>query len=411
MPNTIYIRMKALKDERGNWQPSDAGAWQYVQMMGSTDKGRRPEWQAKVEAAAKNGGRGFQYRLRDRSWSEQFDTIAAAEKASERQPEARAAAARGITIEEYVNDPNRLTLRQAVEKFLTARARKAPRTVQQYTYHLEEFLKLIPRHVKFVDQLDAETAEYYLQALEKAGAAPKTICNKALSATSMLKLAGVPNSSKLFNTPTLEEEPVEIYSEGDLKKLFAEMNPEEYVRYSFFLYTACREAEVAHAQWADVDWKSGEYIVRSKQYVSGEGVTQKFTTKNHSSRRVPLTRELVDLLKRRKAADDAHPLWIFPNTEGQPEGHFLRKFKKIAFKAGLNCGHCEGGRCKKDPEGCAKHYLHRLRKTRATFWHREGIDVRTIQYRLSHTSLETTQRYLGIQDSEATREIDNRPML
>ncbi|MGH9574272.1 MAG: tyrosine-type recombinase/integrase, partial [Candidatus Acidiferrales bacterium] len=261
------------------------------------------------------------------------------------------------------------------------------------------------------DQFDAEAAEHYLQQLEKRGAAPKTICNKALCATSALKFSGVQNSSKLFNTPTVEEEPVETYSEGDLRKLFSAMDEEEIVRYSFFLYTACREQEVSHAQWSDLDWKTGEYVVRSKQYTDANGITQKFTTKNHKTRRVPLTRELVDLLKKRKASEGAHALWIFPNSEGQPEGHFLRKFKKIAFKAGLNCGHCQGGRCKKDPEGCEKHYLHRLRKTRATFWHREGIGARTIQYRLSHTSLETTQRYLGIQDSEATREIDNRPML
>jgi len=48
---------------------------------------------------------------------------------------------------------------------------------------------------------------------------------------------------------------------------------------------------------------------------------------------------------------------------------------------------------------CKEHYLHRLRKTTATFWHEKNIPLRTIQVWLGHKSLTTTQKYLGVKDS------------
>ena len=101
--------------------------------------------------------------------------------------------------------------------------------------------------------------------------------------------------------------------------------------------------------------------------------------------------------------------WVFPSKNGKTEGHFLRKLKKVAHRAGLNCGHCRvtlklNGKpkevtCKTHPT-CEQFYLHRLRKTCATRWSNNGVSVRTIQAWLGHKSLETTQLYLGVQNSD-----------
>src|SRR5206468_6507687 len=50
--------------------------------------------------------------------------------------------------------------------------------------------------------------------------------------------------------------------------------------------------------------------------------------------------ELVELLKERKK-NPPHRRWVFVNKHGDAEGHFLRKFKAIAKRAGLNCGNCK----------------------------------------------------------------------
>jgi integrase len=66
---------------------------------------------------------------------------------------------------------------------------------------------------------------------------------------------------------------------------------------------------------------------------------------------------------------------VFPNGEGKPDGHFLRKLKAIAKKAGV--------------EGAE---LHRFRKTYADTLHEEGVSVNTIRIRLGHESLDVTAR-------------------
>ena len=50
--------------------------------------------------------------------------------------------------------------------------------------------------------------------------------------------------------------------------------------------------------------------------------------------------ELVTLLRARKK-NAPHPRWIFVNEDGRPDNHFLRKLKRVAHRAGLNCGHCQ----------------------------------------------------------------------
>ena len=73
---------------------------------------------------------------------------------------------------------------------------------------------------------------------------------------------------------------------------------------------------------------------------------------------------------------------VFPNSAGKPDGHFLRKLKAIAKKAGV--------------EGAA---LHRL--TYADTLHEEGVSVNTIRIRLGHESLDVTLAYLKGKDAES----------
>jgi integrase/recombinase XerD len=328
------------------------------------------------------------------------------------------------------NNAGRTALTDAVASFLNLKKRKNQSTVENYTFILNEFLQQTT--AKFVDQVDRKVLDAYVTWLEDVKhAAPKTVNNKVMVVVFMLKEAGVSKPFKLVKDllPTVEEEIAEPYTEKELKKLFAEMDEMENCRYTFFLMTACRENEVAHAKWSDVILKAGvpHFIVQAKDFKYSDGSVGRFTPKSHERRDIPITRELVDMLK--KCQKESNSEWIFPNEDGNPEGHFLRKFKKLAFKAGLNCGKCKTTRtegrfekkqveknCATYSEGCSLHYLHRLRKTRATFWHDQTdskgnkISLRTIQERLGHADLKTTQKYLGVQNAAEVQHIDNKPM-
>jgi integrase len=212
------------------------------------------------------------------------------------------------------------------------------------------------------------------------------------------KETGGEYASKLVSVAKPVKQKPRAYSDAEIKKLFEVMSEEEWERYAFFLSTGCREQEVMFATWDDIDFTHKTYKVEGKDDVN-------FVPKNHEVRVTPLTTEVCEMLRERKKS--AKGRWIFQAEGGKPEGHFLRKFKAIAKRAGLNCGGCKttitDGKfhlrkqvkvsCETRPV-CEKHYLHRLRKTAATRWLHTGINIRKIQSWLGHSSLEVTQLYL-----------------
>jgi integrase len=337
------------------------------------------------------------------------------------------ARAQGLTVveAEQITNGNRVLISDAVAKFLDQKRTKAYRTRINYTHILNEFLEWLPDRIRFVDQMNAETdntLDNYMRHLETIGSAPRTIQNKISVVCFMLKKrrnfpAGIETPTKIVEMPTIDEEDAIPYKREELKKIFKVASPEERICYQFFLDSACREQEGSVAEWQDIDWTERTYYIHPKKWMSQSGKPKEFKVKTHETRYVPLTRELVDLLKARKAdkKNPAHSRWIFPNKNGDPDGHLLRKFKKLVFKAGLNCGHChkeEWGKdetCSTKLEGCETHYLHRLRKTCATFWHHQGIPIRNIQKYLGHKSLDTTQKYLGLKDNSEIQDQINAP--
>ena len=319
---------------------------------------------------------------------------------------------------------NRVPIVTAVQKYLEQKSSKAPRTLAQYRTTLEQFISILKSKAHFLDEIDEDVLRHFKKALEAEGYAGKTIDTRLNIVFFLLKKNGIKARIPADEMPIVEEEPATPYSDTELRKLWTEIdkhyltetvNGKEYsgpgfgaeVRYKFFLGSGCRDREVTFAAWSNINFDRKEYTVRSKQDVG-------FTVKNHEARTVPLPDSLIKLLELRKAnAPDER--WIFVNTEGGPENHFLDKLKRIARDAGMNCGHCVSQRTegrhpsdrRKVTVTCKTHavcehiYLHRFRKTCATRWLNNGVGVRTIQHYLGHKDLETTMKYLGVEDSQA----------
>lgn len=402
MSKTVYYRMKASKDAKGNWRADESGPWQYLAVPDG--RGKPPEWLAAAKEQAAKGGRGFQFRLPSGAFSEPVhktveDAIAAAD------PQA---AKRSNASKPVENPDGSTSIRAAVEDYLneahTAMRRK--RTLQQYELILGNLLETLPRSVQNVKQLATRRAlTDHMSTLVRAGYSAKSVVNHLTTIASMLnryaKETNVAEPLTLVTLPKVKKTRPKAYSREEIGKLFAAMTPAQSLQYLFFLVTGCREQEVQYATWDDIDFKAKSFRV------TGEGKPEWEGPKNHEERTVLLTSELVDLLRAaRKTAVSNR--WIFVNSDGNPQGHFLRHFKAIAKKAGLNCGRCtskarEGHdehrhevdvTCATHPI-CEKHYLHRLRKTAATFWLRGGQDIMKIKTWLGHTSLNVTQIYLS----------------
>jgi integrase len=326
-----------------------------------------------------------------------------------------AAASKGLTVAEAetISNLNRVTVKAAVDAYLEKKQSKSPKTVSQYRLVLKQFLEALALcKVKFIDQITEDVLRKYKTRMDSEGYAGKTIDTRLNIVYFLLKKNGITARLPRDEMPTIEEETAVPYSDEEIEKLFAAMDDESRLRYKFFLGTGCRDKEVTFAAWNDIDFTKREYHVRRKEDVG-------FTPKSHESRTVPLPVSLINALKARRKI---HPSdrWIFVNERGEPDNHFLRKLKRIALRAGLNCGECRTtitlGKydrkkqtevtCKTQPV-CEHIYLHRFRKTCATRWQEHGIPLRTVQAWLGHKNLETTQRYLGVTDSGKLRdEID-----
>jgi integrase/recombinase XerD len=362
-------------------------------------------------------GAKFHIRFTDaqgkRRWSQPFNTPQDAQENAAGVVVAMQAAAQGLTVAEYQDETSSgiTPVKIAVERFLKLHRNDRPKTVEQYDGALTHLLANLPKGVRSVRDLATPTAlDTYLQTLQTEEYGSKTIETRMGVIFSMLKdnkkETGVEYASRLVSLPEPVQSRPKAYPNEDIVQLFGAMTAEEKVRYLFFLHTGCREQEVMYATWDDVDFKQRKY------HVTGDGKQDvNFVPKNHEERWIPLTTELLELLKERKPKVKRR--WIFVNEEGDAEGHFLRKFKAVAKRAGLNCGHCKttvmDGKyhlrkpteitCATRPV-CTKHKLHRLRKTCATRWLQSGIDLMKIKTWLGHESLAVTQLYLD--DAELT---------
>lgn len=394
----VYIRRKEPgKGWRYNAVPKGAG--------------RRPT----LEPGAK-----FHVRYPDASgkfvWSQAYDTFEEAQREAAGLELNAKAVAMGLTLEEFKDrqNANRLPLKKAIEHFLSeAKKTKKRKTVVGYELNLQQFEDSLGSKVRFLDEVGKPQLQGFRDYLAGKGYEARTLHNRLMTVLSLLKANRIKTDFSLSNDlPEFEEEPAVPYEPDELRKLFAAMKPEEVIRYKFFLGTACRDKEVTYASWQDIDFARGIYHIRRKPDFG-------FTPKKHESRDVKMPTDLVEALKERKK-HAPHPRWLFVSEEGRPDNHSLRKFKRIALRAKVNCGHCTApstaGRyhttrkiqvtCETHPV-CQHHYLHRLRKTCARNWEASGVPVRTIQYMLGHKSLETTQKYLGITNLDSlTEKID-----
>jgi integrase/recombinase XerD len=292
----------------------------------------------------------------------------------------------------------RIKVDDAIATYLsTVAATRAHKTWLAYNLILNTFRQSCSK--AYLHEIDKNDLTAFVVALKKDGQDDRTVANRVAGVVTFLRAHDIV-------TVTLRhkytEKKVKAYSVEELRALNAASTDEELQVWQFFLGTGFREAEAAHACDTDADFIMKAISVLEKRRWN-------WKPKDKEERTVPIPDSLVELLKVRQSM---HPDgWlIFPNAEGNPEGHFLRMLKERALAAGLNCGHCAGTQdgkvvsCK-DAACCERWTLHRFRKSFATMHHANGVPARTIQLWLGHESLETTLRYLADAElvSEKTR--------
>ncbi len=177
-----------------------------------------------------------------------------------------------------------------------------------------------------------------------------------------------------------DEKIVDAYTREELKALKKACTDEEWLVWEYFWWSGCREGEVAHAEWCDIDFRKNVLHVQPKS-------NRDWKVKDKEDRFVPLPPALMKKLQERRGKSEQRDL-IFPAENGGVEGHFLRRLQNFV----------------EDHKVKGTWELHKFRKTFATFYHEEqGVSVRTLQTWLGHSDLETTMAYLKGSDAASER--------
>ena len=112
--------------------------------------------------------------------------------------------------------------------------------------------------------------------------------------------------------------------------------------------------------------------------------------KDYAQRLIPISDELLQMLREWQKLRPKTTL-IVGNDKGKPEGHLLRKLKRLANSAGLNCKQCAS--CLKSKD-CQRWFLHKFRATFCTRMLRQADPV-TVMKMAGHSDIEATMRYLA----------------
>jgi integrase len=224
----------------------------------------------------------------------------------------------------------------------------------------------------------------------------------------LLKLHGIEKLLTKRDKPKFVKNVREMYQPEDLEALFKACMEDEKVLYLFFLLTGERDKEVRHTAWPDIDFVRKVVRVTAKKQLG-------FKPKDKEEREIPVPSSLLNALREyraRQSGPNPHNL-VFPTSGGKPDKKFENKLKRIANRAGLNCGHClskHGNKCAAGPH-CGRWFLHKFRHTYATTCLESGVSIRTVQEWLGHSDLASTMIYLKyVRRKDIQQLVDNSEM-
>ena len=248
----------------------------------------------------------------------------------------------------------------------------SPRTEQSY---VSAMVGLAKYYRQSPDQLSQEQIRAYLLHLKERGLSPSSR-NVAISGMKFFyhQCLGW-NEKQLFIPPRKRSWQLpEVLSPKEVERLLLAATTQRDRCLLMTAYaTGLRVSELVRLKLSAID--SHRMMVRVEQ---GKGRKDRYTILSQR-----LLCELRSYWKEHRS-----PTYLFPNAKGSPLSiDYAQKIYNLAkLRAGIQKGHG----------------IHTLRHCFATHLLEAGVDLRTIQTLLGHTSLLSTERYLQIRQHRLT---------
>jgi integrase len=235
----------------------------------------------------------------------------------------------------------------------------------------------------------------YHAELRRKGNGDRTVANKHAAVKAFILWLGL-DKKVLGRPPRYEKTLPKTYNRDVISSLIAENDDELLgITIDVLRMAGLREQEAVYLQWPDIDFHRGVIKVRSKPEFG-------FKIKDKEERDVAMPTSLVKRLKawRRKRPNFT---WVLGTSGDKPQLHMLRSLKRLAYRAGLNCGRCKG--CQSEHHECREFTLHSFRRSYATTLDQNGVGTRTIMQQLGHADLATTLKYLAASKVAETKKL------
>jgi integrase len=174
---------------------------------------------------------------------------------------------------------------------------------------------------------------------------------------------------------------IRFLSEDEIRRVLKAANDRMRRMFLVLLYTGLRRSEVAYLEWSDIDFENGFVNVQSKPEFG-------FHPKSYKPRSIPMCSAL------RKVLMDMPQVgrFVFDSGRNQPLYHpnsYYREIAKVYRKAGI-----EGAN------------MHSLRHTFASHLIMKGVDARTVQEYLGHSTIQVTEKYSHLSKSHKREAIE-----
>ena len=236
------------------------------------------------------------------------------------------------------------------------------------------------------------------------GLGARTVYDKVVTVLQLFKKHGRSGLMEKGDWPNYVDTIRPVYEPEELVAMFRAATDDEATLLKFVLGSGFRDQEIRYVEWKDIDFRNHDVRLKAKPH-------WRFTPKNWEERVVPLPSGLIERLRKRKEARKATPnQLVFPNSRGKPDSEMDMVVKRVAERAGLNCGQCVTEHDNKCAEGpyCMNFFLHKFRHTFATNHLRDGVDIRTVQSWLGHRDIKSTMVYLkGIRSKDAAQKVNS----
>ena len=265
-----------------------------------------------------------------------FDLVAKAKLLLERR---LSAAAQGFILpEDKVPEkpsPSRVTIQAAVDVYLASlrTKKRPPKTISDKERDIGYFTAFCKK--QFMDEIVAADLLDFREHQRAEEYAERTVYNHLMTVTTFLKKNGLYKLTGLLEAedwPELSDTDPEPYLEEEVRSLLSVASEFQRLTIRFFVGTGCREQEVAHVEWPDIDWVRKTVWIHAKPQHGWKPKTAAGT------RKIPIADALLVDLKARQVASTN--TFIFLASKGGVEAHFLRTFQELGKIAGVSRVKC-----------------------------------------------------------------------